>query len=102
MVSHGSAIVATLTRCACSSSIDFSGPVFAFHGLGLLLHVLWSIYNISAASNSSDTALTHLNDLVCHFRVIDTYRSQVFVVDVLFSIGVRHSSNGFQFHKAIP
>ena len=56
--------VVSLSGCAHSSSIDSRSLVFAYHGLGSLLGCLWSIYNVSGASDSPDSASTRPNDLV--------------------------------------
>ena len=65
-----------LSKCARSSSIGSSGLVFAYRSLGSLLHHLWSIYIVSGASNSPDSASTRSNDLVGLPGVADTCRSQ--------------------------
>ena len=36
--------------------LNSSTAVFVYHALGLLLHHLWSIYNISGTSDSSNLA----------------------------------------------
>ena len=65
-----------LSGCAHSSSISFNGLIFTYHALELLLHHLWSIYNVSSTSDLPHSALTCLYDLVSHFAGTDTSRLQ--------------------------
>ena len=65
-----------LSGCACSSSIDSSRLVFTYRALESLLHHLWSIYNVSGASDLPDSASTRLYDLVSHLAGTDASRSQ--------------------------
>ena len=75
MVSHGLAtIMVALSRCTRSSSINSSTAILAFRSLGLPLHYLWSMYNVSGTFDSPDSALTCLNDLVGPPGITDTSR----------------------------
>ena len=57
-----------------SSSIDSSGLVFAYRGLGSLLHHLRSMYDVSGASDSYNSASPRSNDLVGPPGVTDACR----------------------------
>ena len=69
-------MVVALSKCARSSSIDFSAFVFAFHGSVSLPHHLWSICDISGAFDSPDSASARPCGLVGPPGVTDISRSR--------------------------
>ena len=57
-------VVAPSSRCACSSSGNSNTTVFAYRTLGSPLLHIWSIYNVSGASDLPDSASLRLCNLV--------------------------------------
>ena len=87
-------MVALLSKCARSSSIDSGGFIFAFPGSVSLPHHLWSICDMSGAFDSPDSASTRPCGLVGPPGVTDISRSRFCLSSTTRRVWVVHRSLG--------